>query len=56
MTRTRCPRCGRIVIEVKDWGKAGALYVHGRTVKNGLPAQDACHVPVGGPKYTIKAK
>ena len=44
-----CPRCGKATIEVKDWGKAGALYVHSRTVENGMPVQDACRVAVGAP-------
>ena len=44
MTRTTCPRCDRPVIEIKDWGKAGRLYVHRHHVENGLPVQEACHV------------
>ena len=44
MKKETCPRCGAVCIEVKDWGKGGKLFVHGRTVENGIPVQDAHHV------------
>lgn len=41
---TTCPRCGQPTIEVKDWGKAGTLFVHSKKIEKGIPMQDACHV------------
>lgn len=50
---TKCPKCGRKVIEVEDWGKAGKLHIHCYEMVNGLRTKDACHVFVEGPRYTI---
>jgi hypothetical protein len=39
-----CPRCGKTVIDVKDWGKAGKLFVHSTSTENGISVKDAHHV------------
>lgn len=42
-----CPKCGKAFLHVKDWGRAGALFVHGYDSDqvSGLRFPIACHVP-----------
>ena len=42
-----CPKCSDPFLYVKDWGRAGALLVHGYDTDHmsGLRFPTACHVP-----------
>ena len=42
-----CPKCGLPYLGIKDWGKAGALFIHGYHTDqpSGLRHKLACHVP-----------
>ena len=46
-TNPVCPKCGKPYLFVKDWGQAGALFVHGYNTDeaSGLQHKDACQVP-----------
>lgn len=43
VTIDRCPRCGQLVVEINDWGKAGHLYIRFYFEENGLMHKDAHH-------------
>ena len=48
LSTLRCPKCSRPVIELRDWGDLGVLYVHGYVeglVDDMVP--QACHIPLG---------
>jgi len=42
-----CPKCGRPYLSIKDWGQAGALFIHGYDTDetSSLRHKLACHVP-----------
>jgi hypothetical protein len=59
MNEQICPRCGKAVVEVKDFGKSGKLFVHVYFEEAGMQHQDAHRVSVAelanGLTWTRKA-
>ena len=51
---TDCPRCKRPVVQIKDWGPAGKLFIHGEFIENGLPAIEACHVHLDELNHSLR--
>lgn len=42
-----CPKCGKPYLSIKDWGRVGALFIHGYDTDeaSSMRHKVACHVP-----------